>query len=112
MKQLTFIFILSILTGCASTPSTPINLETFKVSANTQKQYAKSIDRIMDALSEKDRKNLILAFAKIQFSDSKSAGEAIKNLDGTLKKKLNGLTYYQILDLAAESKVKVLSFGE
>ncbi|NQZ23657.1 MAG: hypothetical protein HRT53_16610 [Colwellia sp.] len=113
MKILAMVIILLSLTGCANTKS------EFVIDGSSEESTQKSLSVIEIKLDKKERKQLIVALLAINLSDVKSGydflGDVIHKGKGKGKgigfsgigKKIDGLNYYQILELASKSPTKV-----
>lgn len=109
MKILAMVIILLSLTGCANTKS------EFVIDGSSEESTQKSLSVIEIKLDKKERKQLIVALLAINLSDVKSGydflGDVIHKGKGIgfsgIGKKIDGLNYYQILELASKSPTKV-----
>lgn len=108
MKNILFIVIITILSGCASTKTDYI------FDGSTAESTKQGISDVIKRLKPKEKLKFSMALMAIQFSDVHSVYEILGDPTMTdeinyfiIGKKINGLNYYGVLDLAESSPTKV-----
>lgn len=107
MKNVVFILYLFVAFGCASIK------HDFVFDGSTPQSIKSDINHVSGKLNRSDRLEFSLALLAIQFSDVNSVKEILGDptMETTnyfiLSKKIDGLTYIEILELASKSKSKV-----
>ncbi|MGX9463592.1 DUF6694 family lipoprotein [Shewanella sp. A14] len=107
MRSLFFMLLLMSLIGCASIK------DTYVFNGETSETIQADITHVLKQLPRRDKSQFIMALLAIQFSDVNGVSDLIGDpaMDGMnydiLSKKLDGLTYVQVIALASKSKTKV-----
>ena len=108
MRTILLLVTILISLGCTSTQ------ENFVFDGSSEESIQNSINTKLKSLSSDEQAELLMALLAIQLSDLSSATELIgdpsmqsMNYD-VLRKKLDGLTYEQLLELAANSQTTVV----
>ncbi|MBB1452450.1 hypothetical protein H5159_15505 [Pseudoalteromonas sp. SG43-1] len=108
MKRLLIALSILMLSACASTKS------DFRFDGSTPESTQAGVNKVLKALKTQDSMRFLGALIAIQFSDVQSAEDIIG--DPTMMnevnyfiigKKIDGLNYYEVLDLASTSPSKV-----
>ncbi len=113
MKKLLLIVIITFLSACASTKS------DFVFDGSTAESTQQGISKVSKQLKPKEQMTFMMALLAIQFSEVSSAYEILGNpsMFGKMNylfigKKIDGLNYYSVLDLAESSQTKVSLLAE
>ncbi|NMH64147.1 hypothetical protein [Shewanella salipaludis] len=107
MKSLFLGLTLLTSVGCASVS------DTFVLNGNSSQTIQKDINYLFKKLSKNKKQQFAMALLAIQFSDVNSVYDMLGDpaMEGMnydiLSKKLDGLTYAQVIELASASKTKV-----
>lgn len=108
MKRLLIALSILMLSACVSTKS------DFRFDGSTPESTQAGVNKVLKALKTQDSMRFLGALIAIQFSDVQSAEDIIG--DPTMMnevnyfiigKKIDGLNYYEVLDLASSSPSKV-----
>ncbi|WP_296045799.1 DUF6694 family lipoprotein [uncultured Alteromonas sp.] len=111
MNKITVCFLVLFLCACANTKNEIL------VDGSSAQSTQNSLQKIDKALSKKQRIDLLMALLAIQLDNAK-ATDFIANAGadgnkkvgmeyGPLGSKIDGLNYYQILELAKQSSTRV-----
>ena len=107
MKKFVLALALLISFGCTSVP------DNFVFNGNSSKSIQSDINTLLKKLPRNKKQEFLMALLAIQFSDVNSVYDMIgdpamsgMNYD-ILSKKLDGLTYGEVIELAATSKTQV-----
>ncbi|GGW74879.1 DUF6694 family lipoprotein [Alteromonas halophila] len=107
MKTLFLVLTLLLTIGCTSVP------DTFVFNGDSRQSIQNDIKYILKKLPRSEKQEFVVALVAIQFSDVNSVYDMVGdpamsgiNFD-ILSKKLDGLTYAEVLELASASKNKV-----
>ena len=100
-----------LLLSCASTPSA---LQSFRFDGSTEQTTKDSNTEIMDHLSNRGKAEYLAALVRIQSYDEeqrRKTDPAAK--PGPLGKKIDGMTYQQIMDYSHQfpDNVKIVPLG-
>ena len=97
-----------ILSACASTKS------DFKFDGSTPESTQMGVNKVLKALKPQDSMRFLGALMSIQFSDVQSVKDIMGDptMMGEMNyfiigKKIDGLNYYEVLELASSSSSKV-----
>jgi hypothetical protein len=108
MKNLLVVVIIYILSACVSTK------DDFVFDGSTIESTKQGISKVSKRLKPKQQIEFMMALMAIQFSDVRSATEIIGDPTMTnevnyfiIGKKIDGLNYYGVIDLAKSSPTKV-----
>ncbi|WP_395345313.1 DUF6694 family lipoprotein [Ningiella sp. W23] len=107
MRSIVLIALLFSLIACAS------NQIDFVFDGSNEATIKRDINNTLNTLPQQKRMEFLMALLAIQLSDIDSAQEMLSDPNmrttnyAVLSKKLDGLTYSQILELASTSKTKV-----
>ncbi|WP_394194019.1 DUF6694 family lipoprotein [Pseudoalteromonas atlantica] len=108
MKNLLVVVIILILSACASTK------KDFVFDGSTIESTKQGISKVSKRLKPMQQIEFMMALMAIQFSDVSSVNEIIGDPTMTnemnyyiIGKKIDGLNYYGVLDLAKSSQTKV-----
>jgi hypothetical protein len=107
MKHLLSIALLFSITACASVT------DTFKFNGSSAESIESDISYIMSKLPQRKQFEFIGSLMQIQLSDVDTALTVLLNPElqsmnyDILSKKLDGLTYDQVLELASQSETKI-----
>ncbi|WP_286342332.1 DUF6694 family lipoprotein [Ferrimonas sp. YFM] len=108
MKNLIVVTLITLCVGCSSIK------DDFVFDGSTEASTQAGIVKVMKRLRPKDRLEFMTALMAIQFYDVKSASEVVD--DPTMVnemnyfiigKKIDGLNYQQVIELAKTSPTKV-----
>ncbi|HLX69135.1 MAG TPA: hypothetical protein VKV04_05855 [Verrucomicrobiae bacterium] len=89
-----------LLLSCASTPS---ELQSFRFDGSTEQTTKDSNTEIMKHLSNRGRAEYLAALARIQIYDRDQRRKTDPNArPGPLGRKLDGMTYQQIMDYSRQ----------
>ncbi|KHM44502.1 hypothetical protein PL71_19070 [Pseudoalteromonas distincta] len=108
MKHLLIALSILMLSACASTKS------DFRFDGSTPESTQAGVNKVLKTLKSQDVMRFIGALITIQFSDVQSAEDVLG--DPTMMnemnyfivgKKIDGLNYYEVLELASTSSSKV-----
>ena len=107
MKKFVLALALLISFGCTSVP------DNFVFNGNSSKSIQSDINTLLKKLPRNKKQEFLMALLAIQFSDVNSVYDMIDDpaMSGMnydiLSKKLDGLTYGEVIELAATSKTQV-----
>lgn len=107
MKSVIAFLLVAVLTSCANTKA------EFRVDGSSAASTEQSVAKINRALNERQRIEFAMALMQIQLSEMESVYDLLKSksLQSTnytyLANKINGMTYHEIIALAAKSNVKI-----
>lgn len=105
-----FLFVLTVLVGLTSCASTT---EEFVFDGSTEQSIQEDIKFMLKKLPNRKKLEFSIALIAIQFSDVKSVYDmigdpAMESMNyHILSKKLDGLTYKQVIKLAQNSPTKI-----
>jgi len=108
MKHLLLVLVMTILCACASTKN------DFLIDGSTVDSTQQGINKVNKRLKPQEQMQFLMALMAIQFSDVNSVHDILG--DPTMMnemnyfiigKKIDGLNYYGVLDLAKSSKTKI-----
>lgn len=108
MKAILFSLFIAIISGCASVK------DEYIFDGTTVESTRQGIGTVSKRLRPAERIELMMALLAIQFSDVSSVHDIIDDPTMTeqlnyriIGKKINGLNYHQVLELAKSSPTKV-----
>jgi len=108
MKNITMMFAILALTGCASTSEWRV----LRIDGSDQPAFGASLTTINDSLSPMRQQMFALALVDIANTEARAAealtpGAGATYSDADLRRVLDGLTYQDVIDLADESGPKI-----
>lgn len=108
MKYLFFALLITILTGCASIK------RDYAFDGSTVESTKQGVSHVAKRLKPAEQIEFLMALMAIQFSDVTSASDVLGDPTMTdeinyfiIGKKIDGLNYYEVLELAKSSPTKV-----
>ena len=107
MKSIAALLIVISLIGCASTK------KDYIFDGSTEASTKAGIERVMKRLNEDEKVEFLMALLAVQFSNVKSVYELIGNQEmmktnySLIGEKIDGLNYYQVIELSKQSPTKV-----
>ncbi len=109
MKYLLFALLITFLTGCASTK------RDYVFDGSTVETTKQGVSHVIKRLKPAEQSEFLMALVAIQFSDVTSVYDILGNptMTGEMNyfivgKKIDGLNYYQVLELAKSSPTKAI----
>lgn len=113
MKHLLIVLSILMLSACASTKS------DFRFDGSTPESTQVGVNKVLKALKPQDSMRFLGALISIQFSDVQGVEDIMGDptMMGEMNyfiigKKIDGLNYYEVLELASSSASKVESSVE
>ena len=106
MKSVQIIILVIAISGCATTK------QDYIFDGSSPESTSEGVSKVMKKLKGQKKADFLIALMRIQFSDVNSAIEVVGNpsLMSTnyenIGKKIDGLNYYQVLELASKSQTK------
>ena len=106
MKSVQIIMLVIALCGCATTK------QDYIFDGSSQMSISEGVSKMMKKLKRQNKVEFFIALIRIQLSDVNSATEivgkpSLMNINYEhIGKKIDGLNYYQILELASKSQTK------
>lgn len=108
MKNLIFVLIICFLSACASTK------KDFVFDGSSVESTKQGISKVSKRLKVDEQVEFLMALMAIQYSDVSSVSEILGDPTMTdeinyfvIGKKIDGLNYYDVLELAKVSQTKV-----
>jgi hypothetical protein len=111
IKYIVVCLLSCLLVGCATTPSA---LQSFRFDGSTEQTTKDSNTEILKHLSNRDGGEYLAALARIQIYDREQRRKTDPDAKpGPLGKKIDGMTYQQIMDYSRQfpDTVKVIELG-
>ncbi|EGM78568.1 hypothetical protein Rhein_1344 [Rheinheimera sp. A13L] len=108
MKHIVFAFFITLVAGCASTKS------DYVFDGSTVESTKQGVSDVTKRLKPSEQLAFLKALMAIQFSDVRSVYDILDDPTMTdemnyfiIGKKIDGLNYYEVLELAKSSPTKV-----